>query len=81
VAQQQYGGGPFGICDWADVVTVHLVAGASVVTSLKETAAQKGQERGALLIAQMSTADAASKQEGAHRSINEFSYLVEQLIN
>ncbi|ELR19526.1 orotidine 5'phosphate decarboxylase [Acanthamoeba castellanii str. Neff] len=63
VAQQQYGGGPFGICDWADVVTVHLVAGASVVTSLKETAAQKGQERGALLIAQMSTADAASKQE------------------
>jgi len=63
VAMQQYGKGFLGICDWADIVTVHLVAGASVIASLKEVAAQKGEERGALLIAQMSTADAASKQD------------------
>lgn len=79
---QQYGAGPFHICDWADIVTVHLVAGATVVTSLKEASTQqvinsffyspsanakfqlKSEERGILLIAQMSTADAASKQEG-----------------
>lgn len=67
---QQYSGGSFRICEWADIVTVHMVAGASVLDSLKEVATRQGEERGALLIAQMSTADAASKQDGKIFTLN-----------
>jgi uridine monophosphate synthetase len=65
VVMRQYGGGLYRICDWADVVTVHLVAGASVISSLKEVARNNGldKERGILLISQMSTVDAGQSVE------------------
>ncbi|KAL6049893.1 Uridine 5'-monophosphate synthase [Balamuthia mandrillaris] len=65
VAQQQYGGGPFRICDWANVVTCHLVAGESILSSMSQhaEATHPQQARGALLIAEMSTVDAASREQ------------------
>jgi len=56
VARQQYAGGPLRIAEWADLVTVHLVAGQSVLASLQEEA-KKFSDRGVLIIAEMSTVD------------------------
>ncbi len=40
----QYGGGPFKICDWADIVTAHLVAGVTVISTLQEEANKRQVE-------------------------------------
>jgi len=45
----------FNIANWADVITVHVVAGASTVISLKNT--PYAHNTGLIIIAQMSTSD------------------------
>lgn len=54
-ARKQFTAKVFGTQRWADVVTVHVVAGASSVMALKDT--DRLTEIGLIIIAQMSTSD------------------------
>ncbi|XP_037094210.1 uridine 5'-monophosphate synthase-like [Pollicipes pollicipes] len=49
----QFADGPFAICDWADLVTMHPLPGEGLLTALSARA--EGRQRGALLVAQMSS--------------------------
>jgi uridine monophosphate synthetase len=59
IAKQQW----LEVADWADLVTVHLVSGPSILDGLRQaireynTTAQPSEPRGVLLIAEMSTQD------------------------
>jgi uridine monophosphate synthetase len=55
IAMQQFTSKPFAIADWADIVTVHVVAGASSIEALKATG--KLENKGMLIVAEMSTKD------------------------
>lgn len=55
IVMQQFTSAPFRISDWADAVTVHVVAGASCIEALKAT--QKLDKVGLIVIAEMSTHD------------------------
>eukprot|EP00794_Sanderia_malayensis_P000666 gene666-1334_t len=72
--KHQFSGGLYNTASWADMITVHLLPGEGIISGLKEAA--KGQDKGCLLIAQMSsegnlidekytraTLDAAKKHE------------------
>lgn len=50
----QYTGGLYRIIDWADLVTVHALPGASYLEAMSAVAAEYDLPRGALLLAQMS---------------------------
>lgn len=50
----QYTGGLYRIIDWADLVTVHALPGASYLESMSAVASAYALPRGALLLAQMS---------------------------
>lgn len=51
--QRQYQAGTFRILEWADLVTVHGIAGAKVLEAIKEPGLKRS--RGCLLLAQMSS--------------------------
>lgn len=51
--QSQYRGGLYRIVEWADLVTVHALPGPGIIAGLKE--ALGGQERGILLLVEMSS--------------------------
>ncbi|QQS28439.1 MAG: orotidine-5'-phosphate decarboxylase [Sphingobacteriales bacterium] len=53
--QKQFAAGLFNLPLWADVLTVHVVAGGSSIIALKETGLM--EDKGLVIIAQMSTAD------------------------
>ncbi|HRK27929.1 MAG TPA: orotidine-5'-phosphate decarboxylase [Chitinophagales bacterium] len=53
--QKQFTSGIFNLPDWADVMTVHVIAGASSITALKESGLM--HNKGLIIIAQMSTSD------------------------
>jgi uridine monophosphate synthetase len=55
VAKQQYIGGFFRIADWADMVTVHSIAGDGTLQALRST--PKTKNAAFLLLAQMSSAN------------------------
>lgn len=55
IVMQQFTSPPFRISDWADAVTVHVVAGASCIEALKATG--KLDKVGLIVIAEMSTQD------------------------
>lgn len=55
IVRQQFTSPLLAIADWADMVTVHVVAGASSVQSLKDTGLLKN--KGLIIVAQMSTKD------------------------
>lgn len=55
IVRQQFTSPVFGISEWADMVTVHVVAGASSIEALKDTGCFA--EKGMIIIAQMSTKD------------------------
>jgi uridine monophosphate synthetase len=56
----QYTGGVFRIAEWADIVTVHSIAGNGTIEALRSTPAT--QNSAFLLIAQMSSANALTQQ-------------------
>jgi uridine monophosphate synthetase len=60
VAKQQYIGGFFRIADWADIVTVHSIAGDGTIQALRST--PKTKDSAFLLIAQMSSAKALTQK-------------------
>ncbi|MFA6511787.1 MAG: orotidine-5'-phosphate decarboxylase [Patescibacteria group bacterium] len=49
----QYAKGVHRIVEWADFVNAHALPGPGVIEALKETAAASGEERGLILLAQM----------------------------
>lgn len=51
--EHQYRDGIYKIIEWADLVTVHAIAGSGTIEALENVA--KDQERGILLIAEMSS--------------------------
>lgn len=53
--QKQFTSGLFNLPLWADVLTVHVIAGASSIVALKESGHM--ENKGLVIIAQMSTAD------------------------
>ncbi len=55
IALKQYTGGIFRIADWADMVTVHSIAGDGTLQALKST--EKTKDAAFLLLAQMSSAN------------------------
>jgi len=61
VAQQQLLAGVHKIAHWADLVTVHAVAGSSSVKALKD--AGKSQQCGIVLVCEMSTEDTLTQKE------------------
>ncbi|AFC26997.1 orotidine-5'-phosphate decarboxylase [Saprospira grandis] len=61
IVQQQFKAAPYCIADWADLITVHVVAGASSVDALKQIALQKNV--GLIVVAQMSTVDTLTSRE------------------
>lgn len=61
IVMQQFTSAPFRIADWADAVTVHVVAGASCIEALKAT--QRLDKVGLIVIAEMSTHDTLTSAE------------------
>ena len=58
VVQGQYKGGIFKIAEWADIVIAHVISGPDIIKALQEAAqeqVQKGNQRGLLILAQMSS--------------------------
>ncbi|KAF0977936.1 hypothetical protein FDP41_003258 [Naegleria fowleri] len=65
VVKQQYARGPFKIAQWSDLCNAHMVSGgSSLVKALKEALKEESinEERGLLLIAQMSTEGATTNE-------------------
>lgn len=54
-AAKQYGDGIYRIAHWADLVTVHAVAGPGTLQAMQGVADRIGEPRGALLLAEMSS--------------------------
>lgn len=51
----QYQKGIYKIVEWADFVNCHIVPGPGIIEGLAEVAQESGQERGLILLAQMSS--------------------------
>jgi uridine monophosphate synthetase len=68
VAQQQFTDGLHQIADWADLVTVHAVAGSSSIDALQKTGATN--KTGLIVIVEMSTADTLATTEYSHKAAN-----------
>ena len=54
-AAKQYEAGVYRIADWADLVTVHAVAGPGTLQAMHGVASKCKEERGVLLLAEMSS--------------------------
>ncbi|BFZ55396.1 orotidine 5'-phosphate decarboxylase [Savitreella phatthalungensis] len=54
-AAAQYEGGIYKISSWADLVTVHAIAGPGTLKAMASVAGKIGAPRGALLLAEMSS--------------------------
>src|SRR5690606_8421737 len=61
IAMQQFVSPPLNIADWADLVTVHVVAGSSSIDALRATG--KLENSGLLVVVQMSTADSLCSRD------------------
>uniref|UniRef100_A0A915D799 Uridine 5'-monophosphate synthase n=1 Tax=Ditylenchus dipsaci TaxID=166011 RepID=A0A915D799_9BILA len=63
--EMQLQGGSFPVAEWADLVTVHSVAGSASVKALKSVISKEGSKlMGCLLIAELSTENALTKLDG-----------------
>lgn len=55
IAQAQYKGGMYRICEWADIIIAHVITGKSCIEALAQVGIPL--QKGIFLIAQLSTAD------------------------
>lgn len=70
--KMQYGGGIYKIAQWSHLVTVHSVPGEGVIEGLLETAkplVAKGETRGCVLLAQMSSKGNLATGEYTSRTV------------
>lgn len=61
IAMQQFTAAPLAIADWADIVTVHVIAGSSSVEALKATG--KLDNTALIVVAEMSTKDTLTSED------------------
>lgn len=61
IAIKQFTSAPLSIADWADLITVHVVAGSSSIDALRSTG--KLENTGLVVVAQMSTADTLTSRD------------------
>ena len=67
IAQQQFTSAPLSIADWADVVTVHVIAGSSSIEALKATG--KLDSTALIIVAEMSTKDTLTDKDYTQRAM------------
>jgi len=67
IAKQQFTSPPLNIADWADIVTVHVVAGSSSIDALRSTG--KLDQTGIIIVAQMSTEDTLTSREYTKKAL------------
>lgn len=67
IAKQQFTSAPLSIADWADIVTVHVVAGSSSIDALRSTG--KLDNTGLIIVAQMSTEDTLTSREYTKKAL------------
>nr|XP_012152645.1 PREDICTED: uridine 5'-monophosphate synthase [Megachile rotundata] len=66
----QYEKGIYKISEWADIVTVHAVAGQSIINGLKHGLKCINEPRGIFILAEMSSKDALTNSEYAQSAIS-----------
>ncbi len=67
IVRLQYTSPVFGISEWADVVTVHVVAGEASIVALRDTGCF--DQRGMIIIAQMSTKDTLTDESYLQKAV------------
>ncbi len=67
ITLKQYTGGIFRIADWADMVTVHSIAGDGTIQALKST--EKTKDAAFLLLAQMSSANTLAQGDYTTKTV------------
>jgi uridine monophosphate synthetase len=67
IAMQQFTAPPLNIADWADLVTVHVVAGSSSIDALRSTG--KLDNTGLIVVAQMSTEDTLTSRDYTKKAL------------
>ena len=65
----QYQKGIYKIVEWADFVNCHIVPGPGIIEGLQEVARESGQERGLILLAQMSSAGNLATDEYTKKAV------------
>jgi len=68
IVRQQFTAAPLCISDWADVVTVHVVAGSSSIESLKST--NKLENTAVIIVAEMSTRDTLTDKRYIQKALD-----------
>lgn len=67
IVRQQYTSPIFGISEWADVVTVHVVAGEASIVALRDTG--NFAAKGMIIVAQMSTKDTLTDENYLQKAV------------
>jgi uridine monophosphate synthetase len=67
IVRLQYTSPVFGISEWADVVTVHVVAGEASIVALRDTGLF--DEKGLIIVAQMSTKDTLTDENYLQKAV------------
>ncbi|XP_033336504.2 rudimentary-like [Megalopta genalis] len=66
----QYQKGIYKIAEWADIVTVHAIAGKSIVDGLKNALENVNEPRGIFILAQMSSNGALTNDEYVRHAVS-----------
>lgn len=67
--KMQYGKGIYKIVEWSDMVNAHIVPGPGIIEGLQEVAEENGQERGLILLAQMSSKGNVATNEYTKKAV------------
>ena len=67
--KMQYGKGIYKIVEWSDMVNAHIVPGPGIIEGLQEVANESGQDRGLILLAQMSSKGNVATDEYTKKAV------------